>query len=42
MDGFNQGCHMLGRGVLMDAMPQIENMGGARLGGVGVRFAKAV
>ena len=42
MDGFNQSCHMLGGRVLMDAMPQIENMGGARLGGVGVRFAKAV
>ena len=42
MDSLHQSGHMFWWRVLMDAMPQIENVGGSCLGAVGVRFAKAV
>ncbi|MEY4363875.1 MAG: hypothetical protein RLZZ24_1227, partial [Pseudomonadota bacterium] len=42
MHCFDQRRHMLGRGELADAMPQIEDVGGAGGGGIEVRRAKRI
>ena len=42
VDGLDQGTHVLGRGVLADAMAQVKNMGRSRLVWIGVWSAKAV
>ena len=42
VDGFHQYAHALRRGVLADAVAQIEDLGGARSGFVCVGFAKGV
>ena len=42
MHRFHQHGHVLGRGVLADAVAQVEDVGGAGGGAVGVWLAKAI
>ena len=42
MNRFHQRRNMLWRGMLVNAVAQIENVSGTRLSGVGMGFAKTV